>query len=139
MSSSQKWINNYEQDTNVPDTYARSNMFEDVAQNSVIAAYNLNVPGGLATLNKNFNSIFHQYATIETAQRHAGNLLVAGGSCGKRLDNSKPVRVDGGSKLKSRVVGTRAEVGEMPNVDLAPELEVIEPKEFNTQDHCAHK
>lgn len=101
-----------------------------------MAAFNVNVPGGLASLApKSYNAVFHQYATIQTYQREAGNLLVAGGICGKRLINSEPVRMNGGSELKSRVVGARAK---MPNVDLAPELEVIEPFDFSTKDGCKH-
>ena len=130
-STSDNWMLNYNKDPNVPDNYAQSDMLEDVAQVSVVSAFNLNVPGGFPTVEKNHEKLYYQVATIETAQRNAGNLLVPGGECGKRLPNSQPVQVG----TKSRMMGKR---DDLPDVSLAEGLEVIEPADFDTSTHCKH-
>ena len=133
-SSAQNWLDNYAQDPNVPDTYSQTNMIEDVAQASVIAAFDTNVPGGYGSIEPRSYNIFHQYATIDTVQRNAGNLLKPGGSCTRRLANSAPVQA-GGSARMSRVM--RARDGGMPDVSLADELDVIPAKEFSTKEACS--
>ena len=130
-STSDDWMLNYSKDSYVPDSYAQSDMLEDVAQVSVVAAFDLNVPGGFPTVEKNHSEVFYQVATIETAQRNAGNLLVPGGICSKRLDNSLPVQV--GSK--SRTMGKR---DDLPDVSLAEGLEIIEPADFHTSKNCKY-
>ncbi|KAL6718583.1 hypothetical protein ACLMJK_004675 [Lecanora helva] len=130
-NSNQNWLDNYNKDPNVPDKYAQSNMFEDVAQTSVLAAFDINVPGGYDGIEPKAADVFHQYATIITYQREAGYLLVPGGTCGKRLPNSKPVQV----KKSKRGVRTR-DGTIMPDVSLADGLEIIEAKEFSTKEHC---
>ena len=133
-SSAQNWIDNFNQDPNVPDTYSQTNMIEDVAQASVIAAFDTNVPGGYGSIEPKAASIFHQYATIDTMQREAGNLLVPGGSCTRRLANSQPVQA-GATTRMSRVMRAR-DMG-MPDVSLADELEIIPAKEFSTKEICS--
>ncbi|KAL9614047.1 MAG: hypothetical protein Q9167_001462 [Letrouitia subvulpina] len=135
LSSSTNWINNYNQDSNVPDPYAQTNQVENVAQNTVVDSYNLNVPGGFGGIEPNWSKIFHQYATVQTEQRNAGNLLVPGGTCTQRLTNSAPVS----QTSKKRDLEGRFALGPKPNVALAPHLEVIPPKEFNTEKDCKHK
>ena len=135
LSSSQAWLDNYAQDPNIPDGYAQSSMLEDVAQSSVVTAFNLNVPGGYGSVETNYEKIFHQYATIQTAQANAGNLLVPGGQCKSRLPNSSPVPQQ--SSSTSRVM-KREEMGEKPNVALEAGLKVIEGKEFDTSGSCQH-
>lgn len=135
LSSSANWINNYNQDSNVPDPYAQTNQVENVAQNTVVDSYNLNVPGGFAGIEPNWGKIFHQYATVQTAQRNAGNLLVPGGTCTKRLTNSAPVS----QTSSKRSLEGRFALGAKPNVALASHLEVIPPKEFNTEKDCKHR
>lgn len=128
LSSSTNWINNYNQDSAVPDPYAQTNQIENVAQNTVVDTYQRNVPGGFSGLNPNANKIFHQYATVDTEQREAGNLLIPGGTCTGRLANSSPVPVSGAA---SRVAAAGA-----PNVALPAGLQAIAAKEFNTKDFC---
>ena len=133
LSSSQNWIDNYNQDVNVPDNYAQTNQIENVAQNTVVDAYNLNVPGGFAGIQPNAGNIFHQYATVDTKQREAGDLLVPGGSCTSRLTNSEPVQINGGgmmSRVKARLRR------DMPSVGLSRDVKVIEPKDFHTGEAC---
>ncbi|KAL8634692.1 MAG: hypothetical protein Q9228_007727 [Teloschistes exilis] len=95
LSSSANWLNNYNQDTAVPDPYAQTNQVENVAQNTVVDSYNLNVPGLFAGVEPGWQQIFHQFATVQTEQRNAGDLLVPGG----------------GEEEERDVVGTEAECG----------------------------
>ncbi|KAI4140971.1 MAG: hypothetical protein L6R39_005570 [Caloplaca ligustica] len=133
MSNNQNWIDNYNQDPNVPDPYSATNSVEDVAQNTVVAAFNRMVPGGYGSIEPQAGKIFHQYATVDTWQRESGNLLVPGGQCWKRLANSAPVPIPGqASKLRRGVMPK----GKKPDVSLAPGLEIIEPKEFHTEESC---
>ncbi|KAL8745275.1 MAG: hypothetical protein Q9190_002581 [Brigantiaea leucoxantha] len=136
LSSSQNWLNNYNQDSNVPDPYAQTNQVENVAQNTVVDSYNLNVPNGFAGIEPNWGNIFHQFATVQTEQRNAGNLLVPGGTCGARLTNSAPVPQSGTSK---RWLQGRFAMGVKPDVSLAPGLKVIPSKEFSTEKSCTHR
>ncbi|KAL9611180.1 MAG: hypothetical protein Q9167_004165 [Letrouitia subvulpina] len=128
LSSSTNWINNYNQDADVPDPYAQTNQIENVAQNTVVDTYQRNVPGGFSGLNPNANKIFHQYATVDTEQREAGNLLIPGGTCTGRLANSSPVPVSGAA--------SRVKAAEVPNVALPAGLQTITKVDFNTKDSC---
>jgi hypothetical protein len=100
LSSSDTWWNNYNQDSHVPDNYAQSNAIEDVAQNTVVAIFNENVPGGFGTIEPNWNNLFHQYSTIigESNDAGKGNGLLTPGhneGCTHRMPSSAPVAVDG--------------------------------------------
>jgi len=81
LSTSANWLQNYAQDTNVPDPYAGTNQAENVAQNTVVACFNEVVPGGFGTVEKDWGKVFHQFATVQTEAVNAGNLLVPGGTC----------------------------------------------------------
>ncbi|KAL8861606.1 MAG: hypothetical protein Q9178_002131 [Gyalolechia marmorata] len=131
LSSSAKWASEYNLDSAVPDPYAQTNQVENVAQNTVVTAYERNVPGGFFGLNPDANRIFHQFATVDTQQREGGTLLVKGGSCTGRLANSAPVPVAGTSKRTAAV--------SMPNVDLPAGLTVVPGKDFSTKGSCKGK
>ncbi|KAL8756286.1 MAG: hypothetical protein Q9184_004548 [Pyrenodesmia sp. 2 TL-2023] len=134
LSSSKKWWDEYSQDPNIPDPYAGSDSIENVAQNTVIAAYDTVVPGGYAAIEPRAGDIFRQYATVITKQRESGDLLVPSGTCGRRLQNSETVEVDdGGAKLRR---GVRAR-GDKPDTSLGEGIEVIERVEFNTGESCS--
>jgi len=51
-------------DSAVSDGYAAHNQVENFAQEFVIALFDVNVPGGIGTVQPSWNSIFHQYFTI---------------------------------------------------------------------------
>ncbi|KAI4232775.1 MAG: hypothetical protein L6R40_007321 [Gallowayella cf. fulva] len=129
LSSSAKWINEYNQDSAVPDPYAQTNQVENVAQNAVVTTYERNVPGGFFGLNPNANKIFHQYATVDTEQREAdpARLLVPGGTCTGRLANSSPVPISGSATVQAAAA---------PNVALPAGLATIKGAVFNTNDTC---
>ncbi|KAL8790338.1 MAG: hypothetical protein Q9213_000690 [Squamulea squamosa] len=129
LSSSTKWINEYNLDSAVPDPYAQTNQVENVAQNTVVTTYERNVPGGFFGLNPDANKIFHQYATVDTEQRNAdpASLLVPGGVCTRRLANSNPVTITGTAT---------AQAAAAPNVALPAGLATIKGASFNTNSSC---
>ncbi|KAL8699058.1 MAG: hypothetical protein Q9224_001581 [Gallowayella concinna] len=133
LSSSTKWINEYNQDSAVPDPYAQTNQVENVAQNTVVTTYERNVPGGFFGLNPNANKIFHQYATVDTEQREAdpARLLVPGGTCTGRLANSSPVPISGTATVQAAAAAAAA-----PNVALPAGMTTIKGATFNTNSTC---
>ncbi|KAL8690638.1 MAG: hypothetical protein Q9218_003952 [Villophora microphyllina] len=135
LSNNQDWWNNYNQDPNVPDPYSATNAMEDVAQNTVIAAYNVQVPGGFGMLEPQWQKVHHQYATVETWQREAGNLLVPGDTCGRRLPNSKTVREDG-SKPTSKKMMARAKLSKKPDTSLAEGIQELPVNKASTRESC---
>ena len=137
LSSSQNWKNAYDQDSKVPDSYAQTNFAEDLAQNTVVAAFDLNVPGGLATLpgNRDWSSFHHQYELVKKEQGDAGGLLRPGGNCTQRLQNSKVVQVPTSRKMGRDMRGMTMMEGK-PNVDLAEGLEIIPPPKGSTMGTC---
>lgn len=131
LSSSQNWLDNYNQDSAVPDPYSQTNQVENVAQNTVVSMFDRNVPGGFGTVEPNWNEIFHQYATLEWEADNGGYLLRPGGTCTQRLANSAPVSV--GTKRRSEAVGL------VPDVSLSPNVTVIPPVAFDTRQlGCAY-
>ncbi|KAL8686948.1 MAG: hypothetical protein Q9218_006744 [Villophora microphyllina] len=143
LSSSEEWLENYNQDSMVPDPYAQTNQRENVAQNTVITSYQRNVPGGFTGLNPNASTIFHQWAAIDTNQREAynattgeaGNLLIPGGVCTKRLPNNDAVLVDDSyAGPFSRIMA--ALLKGKPDTALSEGMELIEEVSFNTGDSC---
>ena len=113
---------------------------ENLAQNVVIAAYDLNVPGGFQGLEKGWMAIKNQTTVMNMEQRQGGDLLVPGGMCTQRLENSPAVRAGNETKKggKRRVRSRRREDDGRPDVSLAEELAVIPGKEFSTQGACKH-
>ena len=164
LSTSKNWENAYNQDSKVPDPYARTNFQEDIAQNTVIAAFDLNVPGGLQAFpgRRDWSSIQHQYEIIKKEQADAGNLLIPGGTCTQRLENSQPLRIPtkksrGSTRRRSdtdeavdstpgfyeliedasKVKRTSMLKGK-PNVELAEGLKIIHlPKNMSTEPTCS--
>ena len=134
LSLSETWKTAYNQDSDVPDQYAASTPLEDVAQSTVVATYDLVVPGGLGNMKHDWHSIQHQYELIKKEQGGAGNLLLPGGQCTARLENSEMVHVP--SKKIRRVPRGVTVMKGKPKVDLAEGLEVIPPTEFSTENNC---
>lgn len=113
LSDSDNWWDNYNQDSNVPDPYAQTNAIEDVAQTTVVSVFNENVPGKFASVEPGWQKIFHQYATLITQARNAGNghtLLTPGEgtACKRRMPSSKPVPKSGNAKRST--LGMRPDV-----------------------------
>lgn len=127
LSTSANWINNYNQDSAVPDPYAQTNQAENVAQNIVVSTFNENVPGKFIGVEPNAAKIFHQYATVITEARNAGNLITAGGTCTRRLANSGAVYI-GGRRMKKR--------GTAPDTSLGDDIEVLAPQTYHSGSDC---
>lgn len=132
LSSSKNWLESYARDTHVPDPYSQTDQFENVAQNTVVAAYDLNVPGGIQGVEPKWHGLRNQLRTLEGEQSLNEGFLLSGGVCNKRLENSKAVRVDGQSK--NRIARGLAE--QPPDVGLSGSVDVIEPVDFDTRDGC---
>ena len=132
LSSSKLWLKQYAKDSHVPDPYSQTNQHEDLAQNTVVAAYDLNVDGGFGTVESKWREVYHQFHTIETEQKKAGNMLVSGGVCTRRLQNSEAVKVNGNSRVMVRGLS------QPPRVELSDDVDVIEPLDFDTREGCKH-
>lgn len=143
LSSSDDWLKYYNIDSEVVDGYAQSNQIENVAQNHILSSYNLNVPGGFGDFKSGWEKISHQYTLLDQRQhsKTAGDKLKPGGFCGKRITNDEIIPFP--STWTSRIM-KKSSLGEKPNVDLDPGLEVIPSVEFDTRELCglypaAHK
>ncbi|KAL6857289.1 hypothetical protein J3F83DRAFT_751098 [Trichoderma novae-zelandiae] len=116
FSTGSVWISNYNLDSAVPDPYAQSSQQENFAQETVVSLFDKVVPGGIGTIQSNWQAIYHQYATLEG---YIGDVIVPGGTCTHRLTDSPPVQMSSSSKL-------RRGLGPKPHVALSPEVEEIE-------------
>ena len=131
LSTSAAWSHSYATDSHVPDPYSQINQRENLAETTVMAAYELNVPGGLSPVAPGWHGVQHQIDTIEAEQKKQGNLLSVKqgkGECTKRLENSQVVKVKGRSRVRVRV--------EPPDVRLSEGVHVIEPVAFDTTEAC---
>ena len=124
-------------DSHVPDPYSQTNQLENLAQNTVVAAYELNVPGGFQTVEPKWRGLLNQIRTIGVEQAVGGNFLLRKGVCDKRLKNSKPVMLVEGQN-QSRVVKARGR-GQRPDVGLSGRVDVIDPVNFDTRDACRRR
>lgn len=115
FSNGNVWISNYNLDSAVTDPYAQTSQQENFAQETVVSLYDKVVPGGIGTIQPNWQAIFHQYATL---QGYIGNVIIPGGTCTHRLTDSPPVQMST-SKL-------RRGLGPKPTVALSPEVKEIE-------------
>jgi hypothetical protein len=55
---------------------------ENFAQEVIVALFDKVVPNGLGSVSPNWNSIFHQYATV---QSKLGDILIPGGTCNRKF------------------------------------------------------
>ncbi|KAL8804871.1 MAG: hypothetical protein Q9200_005647 [Gallowayella weberi] len=135
LSTSAKWLGAYRQDSAVPDPYSQTNQVENVAQNTVVASFQKNVPGGFSKLNPNANKIKNQYSTVIAEQKAGGDLLIPGGKCRKRLPNSESVPVGGtGQTLAAATIES---IGDKPDMSIQDTtLEVLPDVPFDTREAC---
>ncbi|KAL9601450.1 MAG: hypothetical protein Q9219_002516 [cf. Caloplaca sp. 3 TL-2023] len=155
LSSSAKWLNAYNSDPNVPDPYSQTNQVENVAQNTVVATFDRNVPGGFPGLNPNANKIRSQYTLVQTEASNANPtmLLVQGGTCTARLANSNPVPVGAAAATlasagSEAVPAGLAEIAKVNFNTNAAVLPIINPDGLHNETapnlsnpadfHCAH-
>jgi hypothetical protein len=115
FSTGNVWVSNYNLDSAVTDSYAQSSQQENFAQETVVSVYDKAVPGGVGTIQPNWQAIFHQYATLEG---YIGDIIIPGGTCVNRLTDSAPVPMGDSAKF-------RRGLGAKPTVALNPNLKEI--------------
>ncbi|KAL8661210.1 MAG: hypothetical protein Q9202_005812 [Teloschistes flavicans] len=137
LSASPEWQNAIAQDPNVPDPYSGVSPAEDVAQCTVIATYNIVVPGGFGMLEPNWRNVYHQYALLQSWAEDSGNLLTPGGTCMWRTPDSPTVALGGATttatkERRAKVAAVARQVGKQG--DGIPEgIEVLPVKTFHTE------
>lgn len=97
FSGNAVWQDNYNQDSATPTGYGRTSWMEDYAETGMIGVFDKVVPGGIGSIAPNWNSVFHQYATF---QGYLGNLILPGGTCGQRFQNSETVQMGGSARFR---------------------------------------
>lgn len=90
FSSTPEWEEAAKKDPKVATFHATSNLSEDLAETTVLAAYDVNVPGGIQGALEEWQDVHTQYTTV---QKHLGDKLKSGGRCTMRLTDSAMVRV----------------------------------------------
>ncbi|KAJ1323990.1 hypothetical protein MN608_10049 [Microdochium nivale] len=118
FSQTQQWQGEWAKDSRIPTGYAATNWVENFGESGPIGLFDRYVPGGIGTIQPNWNQIFHQYATF---QGYLGDTINYGGTCASRFANSPPVQMF----AKSASFGINA-LGEEPDVSLSSNVTVIE-------------
>lgn len=59
FSNGDIWLNNYNQDSAVTDSYSQTSQQENFTQQTVVALFDKVVPGGVGTIQSNWQAIFH--------------------------------------------------------------------------------
>jgi hypothetical protein len=88
FSDSQYWLDAYNIDKATTDTYGQTDQGENFAQMTVVAMYDLNVPGGIPSINSHTNDIYAQYNGIRTL---IPDILRPGGTCDRFFTSSKRI------------------------------------------------
>lgn len=117
FSTSSVWIDNYNLDSAVADSYAQTSQQENFAQETVVSLYDKVVPGGIGTIQPDWQAIFHQYATL---QGYIGDVIIPGGTCYNRLANSPPVP-------QTNSIKTSPGLSNQPDVALSWNVAEIKP------------
>lgn len=120
FSSGNEWQSNYDQDSNTPTGYGRTNWMEDFAETGKIGVFDKVVPGGFGTIASNWNQIFHQYATY---QGYLGDIIIPGGTCDKRFPNSETVPINGKRSEMSEKPDNTIKSSNITLLSVRPEIE----------------
>jgi len=89
------WLSQVENDTAVVNIYGNQDAYENHAEETVVAVYDNNVPGGIReVIPHSWQQIEHQFTTIQSL---LGDTLVPGGVCFRRFPNTDPITVASGS------------------------------------------
>ncbi|KAJ3490178.1 hypothetical protein NLG97_g5845 [Lecanicillium saksenae] len=107
FSNGKQWIDAYNKDSAVTDDYARSSQQENFAQETVVSVYDKNVKGGIGKIQPNYKAIQNAYTTLE---KYIGDIIIPGGQCTHRLQNSPAVpKAD---SARTKIVPKAEPVGE---------------------------
>ncbi|KAI5782094.1 hypothetical protein DFH27DRAFT_283202 [Peziza echinospora] len=115
-----EWLAAYKADSAISDDYAQTSQSENFAQTVVIAVFDKVVPGGIGSVQPSWAAIKNQYTT---AQKWLGDLIIPGGTCTARLENS-PVASMGRASGNGARMRRRARGGK-PDVSLSKDTKVI--------------
>lgn len=107
FSNGQAWTDAYNKDSAVTDDYAQSSQQENFAQETVVSVYDKNVPGGIEKIQPNAQAIHNAYTTLES---YIGDIIIPGGECTHRLENSPAVPK--GNSARTKLVAKSEPVGE---------------------------
>ena len=138
LSFSSDWVDKTSKDKSVHNTYAGSSAIEDVAESSIVATYNMLVPGGFPKIESRWVEVRNQYETVQTWQREKANTVMRpGGSCRKRFKNSDTVERPSTKRLlRGRWAPWRR--SPKPGTSLPEGMEVIQPGHFESG-RCVRK
>ncbi|KAJ4147525.1 hypothetical protein LMH87_002037 [Akanthomyces muscarius] len=107
FSNGKAWTDAYNKDSAVTDDYAQTSQQENFAQETVVSVYDKNVKGGIGKIQPNAQAIRNAYTTLE---KYIGNIIIPGGVCTHRLENSPSVpKAD---SARTRLVPKSEPVGE---------------------------
>ena len=157
LSQTKEWTDAVTADAKVSDTYGASTLAENVAQMTVIAAYDVNVPGHFQKIEPKWRDIQNTLALMRKTQTDAGDLLIPSGMCTRRIENPKPLPIKRKVRRRSQLDveadsddeldlvesdtvlgGGPSRRSEMPDVSLAEGLEVIPPSKHGIEYRCEH-
>ena len=114
FSFTDQWQSNYALDSNSVSDYAKNNWQENFAEVGRIGVYDKVVPGGIGSIQPNWNKIFHQYATY---QGYLGDTILPGGSCRDRVNNTAPVPMSSSARFN---------LGPQPDVSFKSGVRIVE-------------
>ncbi|OAA40087.1 hypothetical protein BBO_06145 [Beauveria brongniartii RCEF 3172] len=107
FSNGRAWMDAYGKDTAVTDDYGQTSQQENFAQEMVVSVYDKNVKGGIGKIQPNARAIYNAYTTLE---KYIGDIIIPGGECTHRLENSPAVpKAD---SARTRIVAKSEPVGE---------------------------
>ena len=96
FSNSATWQNAYAKDVATVTDYGRTNWAEDFAESVMVAFYNHDIERGIGKIMPNWRDIRNQK---EVAEQYFGKYMAAGGTCGKRMANTKKVPMSDSAKM----------------------------------------
>lgn len=124
FSNGQTWLDAYNADSAVTDSYGQTSQQENFAQMTVVALYDKVVPGGVGTIQPNAQAISNQYTT---AQNSLGDVITPGGTCTNRLVNSPAVPISNSAKINTASAPTVAlseNVTEIKAIPMSPVMKL---------------
>jgi hypothetical protein len=83
FSTTKPWLDAYTLDTVISDSYAQTSQQENLAQQTVIALFDVVVKGGLRTVQPSWTGLRHMFNTL---QAFSGDILYPYGVCAGRLE-----------------------------------------------------
>jgi hypothetical protein len=121
FSDSQTWLDAYNADKVVPDSYAQSSQAENHSQFVVIALYDVNVEGGIPAVEPNSGDFYQQYMAV---RNNLGDILKHGGTCKRFFENDQMVNIN---QKRSRVPSSASNFASRGNDEIVESKVVAGP------------